>query len=51
MKIPKDYRDNIPIIEFDNEIAWLLGVKTSETFKVTNKTKRIIKIICKREDL
>lgn len=51
MKIPKDYRDNIPVIEFDDEIAWLLGVKTSNTYKVTKQTENIIKVMCKREEL
>ncbi len=51
MKIPKDYRDNIPIMQIDNEIAWVLGVKTSNTYKVTKTTKKILKIICKREEL
>ena len=51
MKIPKDYRDNIPIMQIDNEIAWVLGVKTSNTYKVTKTTNKILKIICKREEL
>ena len=51
MKVPKDYRDNIPVIQFDDEIAWVLGVKTSNTYKVTNQTKNILKVMCKREEL
>ena len=51
MKIPKDYRDEIPVIQFDDEIAWLVGLKTSNTFKVTSNTKKIIKIEIKREEL
>ena len=51
MKVPKDYRDKIPVIQFDDEIAWILGVKTSNTYKVTNQTKNILKVMCKREEL
>ncbi len=51
MKIPKDYRDEIPVIQFDDEIAWVVGLKTSNVFKVTSDTKNIIKIEFKREEL
>ncbi|MDZ4994651.1 tRNA lysidine(34) synthetase TilS [Clostridium perfringens] len=43
-KIPKEERDFIPLVLFNNEIAWIVGSNVSETFKVTNKTKKIIKI-------
>lgn len=49
-KIPKEQRDFIPIIEFDNSIAWLTGVKVSEDYKVNNKTKNILMIYVERED-
>ncbi len=26
-KVPKDLRDTIPLILFDNEVAWILGIK------------------------
>lgn len=43
-KIPKDQRDQIPIFEFDNEIAWIAGVKSSDIFKVRDNTKNILQI-------
>lgn len=43
-KIPKEERDFIPLVLFNNEIAWIVGSNVSETFKVTNKTKKVIKI-------
>lgn len=49
-KIPKEQRDFIPIIEFDNSIAWLTGIKVSEDYKVNNKTKNILMIYIERED-
>ncbi|MBM6861983.1 tRNA lysidine(34) synthetase TilS, partial [Clostridium saudiense] len=38
-KIPKEIRDIIPIVCFDEKIAWVVGVKVSEQFKVTSNTK------------
>ena len=43
-KIPKEIRDIIPIVCFDEKIAWVVGVKVSEQFKVTSNTKQILKI-------
>lgn len=51
MKIPKEERGKVPIIQFDNDIAWVVGVRTSDKFKVTNKTKEILKIIVKRKEI
>ncbi len=46
-KIPKDERDFIPLVIFNDEISWIVGHNVSETFKVTNKTKKVIKITFK----
>ncbi|MEG0297134.1 MAG: tRNA lysidine(34) synthetase TilS [Clostridium sp.] len=43
-KVPKDYRETVPIVCFDDKIAWIVGYKVSEEYKVTQKTKTIIKI-------
>ena len=43
-KIPKEIRNIIPIVCFDEKIAWVVGVKVSEQFKVTSNTKQILKI-------
>jgi tRNA(Ile)-lysidine synthase len=44
LKIPREERDMIPIVCFDEKIAWIVGFKVSEEFKVTNTTKQILKI-------
>lgn len=44
MKVPKDDRDLIPIVEFGGEIGWIVSVKLSDSFKVTKDTKRILVI-------
>lgn len=49
LKIPREKRDYIPILCFDNSIAWIIGHKVSEDFKVTKKTKKILKITFSRE--
>lgn len=43
-KVPKEKRDVIPLVCFDEEIAWILGIKVSEQFKITSNTKQILKI-------
>lgn len=49
MKIPKDVRDTIPIVQIDDDIAWVVGVKVSDKFKVTQQTKRILKMEYRKE--
>ena len=49
LKIPVDERDKIPVLCFDNEIAWLVEHKVSEKFKITKETKNIIKITFARK--
>lgn len=50
LKIPIDRRDSIPILCFDDEIAWLVEYKVSEKFKITKETKNIIKITFARKE-
>lgn len=44
MKIPQEERDLVPIIQFDEDIAWVVPMKMSEKFKVKQSTKKILKI-------
>ncbi|MDD3223314.1 MAG: tRNA lysidine(34) synthetase TilS [Clostridium sp.] len=44
MKISKPLRDKIPLICFDDEIAWIVGYRVSDIFKVTDETKDILEI-------
>ncbi|MGL4946295.1 MAG: tRNA lysidine(34) synthetase TilS [Cetobacterium sp.] len=48
-KIPKDIRDEIPILLKENEIVWVSGIKKSENFK-SEKNKKGIKLIIRRQD-
>lgn len=43
-KIPQDRRDFVPIVCFGDEIAWIVGIKVSDIFKVTRNTNKILQI-------
>lgn len=45
-KIPKDIRDTLPLIASGSEILVILGITVSEKVKVSENTKKILKI-CK----
>lgn len=49
LKIPKEKRNNIPLICFGEEIAWVIGYRISEDFKIEKSTKNILKISIERE--
>jgi len=50
MKIPKEERDNIPILCFDEKVAWIIGIRTSENYKLTNESKNILKVVVERKE-
>lgn len=50
LKIPRENRNNIPILCFDDKISWIVGYKTSQLFKVTKDTKKILKITFDRKE-
>lgn len=43
-KIPKDLRDEIPLIVDEENILWVVGYRTNEIYKVTEETKNILEI-------
>ena len=50
LKLPIEERNKVPVVCFDNEIAWLVGYKVSESYKITKDTKKIIKITFARKE-
>ncbi|WP_163195367.1 tRNA lysidine(34) synthetase TilS [Clostridium thermarum] len=48
LKIPKDERDNIPLLCFDEEIVWVVGYNVSNNYIVTKNTKNILEIKIKK---
>lgn len=51
LKIPKEERNSIPLICFGEEIAWVVGYKLSNKFKIDKNTKKILKIQIEREEM
>ncbi|WP_027625372.1 tRNA lysidine(34) synthetase TilS [Clostridium lundense] len=51
LKVPKEERNKIPLICFNNDIAWIVGYRVSENFKVKKTTKNILKIKIEREEI
>ncbi|RCX21027.1 tRNA(Ile)-lysidine synthase [Anaerobacterium chartisolvens] len=49
-KIPRELRDEIPVIAKEREIVWVIGYKISDKFKVTENTKRILRLEYKKTD-
>ena len=48
-KVPREERDNTPILCFDDKISWIVGYKTSQLFKIDSDTKMILKITVNRK--
>ncbi|MHC1685542.1 MAG: tRNA lysidine(34) synthetase TilS [Clostridiaceae bacterium] len=48
IKMPKEERDHTPILTIGDKIAWIVGVRTSEEFKVDKNTKNILMIKIER---
>lgn len=48
-KINQEKRDIIPLLAYKNEIIWIVGLRTSDNFKVTENTNRVLKVLyCKK---
>ena len=43
-KIPCKERDRLPILAEDDHVLWVMGYRISEYYKVTENTKRILKV-------
>ncbi|MFA7533593.1 MAG: tRNA lysidine(34) synthetase TilS [Tissierellaceae bacterium] len=43
-KVPRELRNKIPLIVDNENILWVVGYRTSELYKVTDDTKRILSI-------
>lgn len=48
-KIPRDERDSIPLVLSGNDIIWVTGLRGDERFKVTEHTKRFLRLEVKRQ--
>lgn len=48
LKVPRYERDRIPLLCFGNEIAWIVGYKVSDKFKIDCNTKRVLQVTIER---
>ncbi len=44
VKIPRYIKQSIPILESDGNIIWVCGNRIDDRYKITNKTKKVIKL-------
>ena len=47
-KIPRDERDRVPLVVTGNDIIWVAGHRADDRFKVTEKTKKFLKLTISR---
>lgn len=43
-KIPKEERDKVPLLADGSQIIWIIGHRISESYKVTESTKKILEV-------
>ncbi len=43
-KVPRDFRDALPVVACGDRIAWVAGVAVSEDFKVTERTRLQVRL-------
>jgi tRNA(Ile)-lysidine synthase len=47
-KVPRDERDAIPLIVSGEDIIWVVGYRGDERFRITDETKKILKLEVKK---
>jgi len=51
LKISSSERDNIPLICFGDDIAWVVGYRISEKYRISQQSKNILEITVESEEL
>jgi tRNA(Ile)-lysidine synthase len=47
-KIPREERDRLPLIAFENQILWVVGKRISTAYQVDGETKRFLTVQIRR---
>ena len=50
-KVPRELRDQMPLVADGNHIVWIVGRRVSEYYKITDSTKRYLKLEYKEEEM
>ncbi|NFD78499.1 tRNA lysidine(34) synthetase TilS [Clostridium botulinum] len=48
LKIPREQRDKLKLVCFGEEIAWIIGCRTGNNFKIDKNTKNVLEITVER---
>ena len=48
LKVPRDERDRVPLIISGNDIIWVVGYRGDDRFRVTDGTKKVLKLEVKK---
>ena len=43
-KVPREQREHMLVLAFGQQICWVIGMRMSEEFKVTEETNKVLKI-------
>jgi tRNA(Ile)-lysidine synthase len=44
VKIPRSWRDRVPLVSTDDQILWVVGWRIDDRVKVTGKTKKVLRL-------
>jgi tRNA(Ile)-lysidine synthase len=47
-KVPRDERDAVPLVVSGEDIVWVVGYRGDERFKVTDETKKVLRLEVKK---
>ncbi len=50
-KVPRSERDRIPLVEGPDGIAWVVGQRIGDPYRLTGATRRVVVLECSRVDL
>jgi tRNA(Ile)-lysidine synthase len=45
LKIPRSERKQVPLVLFGDQIAWIAGLRIDEKVKITQSTKKVVKLV------
>ena len=43
-KVPAEKRDGVPLLCDDSHVIWVMGYRISEHYKISEKTKKVLRV-------